>query len=66
MEGREQPAFYVIRYFVSGRNMCIKAHLVTDYDDDIILFSNKNRGHAVAQLVEALCCKPEGRGFDSR
>jgi hypothetical protein len=24
------------------------------------------RGHAVAQLVEALCYKPESRGFDSR
>jgi hypothetical protein len=24
------------------------------------------RVHAVAQLVEALCHKPEGRGFDSR
>jgi len=24
------------------------------------------RGHAVAQLVEALCYKPEGRGFNSR
>jgi hypothetical protein len=23
-------------------------------------------GHAVLQLVEALCYKPEGRGFDSR
>ena len=23
-------------------------------------------GHAVAQLVEALRCKPEGRGFDSQ
>jgi len=23
-------------------------------------------GHAMAQLVEALRCKPEGRGFDSR
>ena len=23
-------------------------------------------GHAVAQFVEALRCKPEGRGFDSR
>ena len=22
-------------------------------------------GHAVAQLVEALCCKPESRGFDT-
>jgi hypothetical protein len=24
------------------------------------------KGYAVAQLVEALCYKPEGRGFDSR
>ena len=24
------------------------------------------KGHAVAQLVEALCYKPEGHGFDSR
>jgi hypothetical protein len=23
-------------------------------------------GHVVAYLVEALCCKPEGRGFDSQ
>jgi hypothetical protein len=23
-------------------------------------------GHAVAELVEALCYKPEGRGFESR
>jgi hypothetical protein len=23
-------------------------------------------GHVVAQLVAALCCKPEGRGFESR
>jgi hypothetical protein len=26
----------------------------------------RQSGHAVAQLVEALCYKPEGRGFDSR
>ena len=25
-----------------------------------------NRGHAVAQLVTALRCRPKGRGFDSR
>jgi len=24
------------------------------------------KGHTVAQLVEALCYKPEGHGFDSR
>jgi len=27
---------------------------------------HEDRGHAVAQLVEALRYKPEGRGFDSR
>jgi hypothetical protein len=25
-----------------------------------------NRGHAVVKLVQVLCYKPEGRGFDSR
>jgi hypothetical protein len=34
---------------------------------DIILFSIYiQRGHAVAQLVETLRYKPEGRGLDSR
>jgi len=32
----------------------------------ISLNFDKNRGYAVAQLVEALRYKPEGRGFDSR
>ena len=31
-----------------------------------ILFPNGDAGHAVAQFVEALRYKPEGRGFDSR
>jgi hypothetical protein len=34
---------------------------------NLILFSSYTyREHAVAQLVEALCCKPEGGGFDSQ
>jgi hypothetical protein len=38
-----------------------------DYYQDFILFiiTSINWGHAVTQLVEALCYKPEGRGFDS-
>ena len=33
----------------------------------VLAFVNSSiRGHAVAQLVEALRYKPEGRGFDSR
>ena len=35
---------------------------VADDDNDYDLCG----GHAVAQLVEKLCYKPEGRGFDSR
>ena len=30
----------------------------------IILLPTGSKGHASAQLVEALRCKPEGRGFD--
>jgi len=30
------------------------------------MFVTEGWGHAVAQLVEALRYKPEGRGFDSR
>jgi hypothetical protein len=32
----------------------------------IINGSNSVMGHAVAELVEALCYKPESRGFKSR
>jgi hypothetical protein len=31
-----------------------------------VYWSSGKVGHAVAQLVEALRHKPEGRGFDSR
>jgi len=31
-----------------------------------LVVTTENLGHAVAQLVEALRYKPEGRGFDSR
>jgi hypothetical protein len=30
------------------------------------MFNSSKRGHAAAQLVEALCYKQEGRGFHSR
>ena len=30
----------------------------------IILLSTESKGHALAQLVEALRCKPEDRGYD--
>ena len=36
-------------------------------DGSRLLFDKHNlvAGHVVAQLVEALCYKPEGRGFNS-
>jgi len=33
---------------------------------DLSLFRNVQIGHVEAQLVEAQCYKPEGRGFESR
>jgi hypothetical protein len=30
------------------------------------LWDNLKGGHAVVYLIEALCYKPEGRGFESR
>jgi hypothetical protein len=44
-------------------------NLGVDGRTQLIQFSRNiigERGHAVAQFVEALRCKPEGRGFDSR
>jgi len=35
------------------------------YPQEIFLAFISVRGHAVVQLVEALCYKSEGRGFDS-
>jgi hypothetical protein len=35
-------------------------------EERIIHICAKSLGYAVAQLVEALCYKPEGAGFDSR
>jgi hypothetical protein len=32
---------------------------------EICCVTRDREGHAVAHLVEALCYKPEGRGFDS-
>jgi hypothetical protein len=39
------------------------------FDELLLLISGKHppkSGHAVAQLIEELRYKPEGRGFDSR
>jgi hypothetical protein len=42
-----------------------KISTATGHADQIVGHPAR-RGHAVAQLVEALRYKPEGRGFDSR
>ena len=40
---------------------------MTDGDNSLISELHLyNKGHAVTQLVGALCYKAEGRGFDSR
>jgi hypothetical protein len=45
--------------------MGFKQPAVTSRETNIVL-SNPAGGHAIALLVQALCYKPEGRGFDSR
>ena len=42
---------------------CLVLSIIRIYCTKIILYE---KGHAAAQLVEALRYKPEGRGFDSR
>jgi hypothetical protein len=39
--------------------------LLVDFLSYFYLVADAEQGHAVAQLVEALCYEPEGRGFDS-
>jgi hypothetical protein len=41
--------------------MVLTRHIITQFAFFTVL-----RGHGVAQLIEALRYKPEGRGFDSR
>jgi hypothetical protein len=48
-------------HYWQGYVFCL-ALLITD----VIYTNNCNRGQAVAQLVEALRYKPEGRGFVSQ
>jgi len=47
----------------SSMSECQKSVYVS-HEYFIILLSTGSKGHALAQLVEALRCKPEGRGFD--
>jgi hypothetical protein len=44
--------------------LCNKPHTVRIFLNFVIY--EKNKGHAVAQLVEVLLYKPEGRGFNPR
>jgi hypothetical protein len=47
--------FFISCDFEKTAMIKVKYHSITGHE-----------GHAVAQLVEALRYKPEGRGFDSR
>ena len=53
--------FDIIEKYVSGKCYRLSLHVVIVINDTILTTK-----HAVAQLVEALRYKPEGRGFDSR
>jgi hypothetical protein len=42
----------------------LKTELLVVYENSV--HTSQKGGHAVAYLVEALCYKPKGRGFDSQ
>jgi hypothetical protein len=46
--------------------MCVLNMLVVKLSVCFFKHYTRERGHAVAQLVEALCYKQEGRAFESR
>jgi hypothetical protein len=50
------------------KNICICTHVPDSVQTmyELPMLPSNTGGYAVAQLVEALCYKPEGRGFDSR
>jgi hypothetical protein len=52
--------------YMANPNALTETLLHTELNKQIISIVFKFMGHAVAQLVEALCYKPEGRGFESR
>ena len=57
----------VLIYRVSIKSFLDYKHLLQENDVEYIyIYIYIYIGHAVAQLVEALRYKPEGRGFDSR
>ena len=52
---------------MSDNHATIEKALMKDMVGCIIRFWHSTKGgHVVAQLVEALCYKPEGHGFDFR
>ena len=53
-------------HIVTSHCTALFVSLADDDDTTFCLPVITIRGHAVAQLVEALRYKPEGRGFDSR
>jgi hypothetical protein len=50
----------------SGGFMRVSICLITEHFGFISKIKKRGGGHAVAELVEALCYKPEGGRFDSR
>jgi hypothetical protein len=45
-----------------GKKLCVVQILASE---TFVSISINFQGHVVAYLVEALCYKPEGRGFDA-
>jgi hypothetical protein len=54
------------RKLTKARELLLSAYNSVAVPEKLICSYSIMRGHAVAQLVEELTYKPEGRGFDSR
>ena len=63
----ERSSFLVFSFKVTTQNQ-LRPSLHTVMFKGFMFYNSviKYLEHAVAQLFEALCYKPEGRGFDSR
>ena len=62
---KKKLPFYFITYLVKHRNTVYTENQFLR-EDFKRLPKQKFRGHAMAQLVEAMGRKPQGNGFDSR
>jgi hypothetical protein len=61
--GIRTHVYYSVKMHRTGSSVC---ETMINVNLEILPLLPESSGHAVAWLVETLCYKPQGRGFDSR